>query len=198
MKLCCISRLAFIAVPVFLALAPAPSKAQKSGQSMQIQHGTVVASSYVQEKSDAGKAALVGGAIGYGLTRNKSSGTKAAATVAGAGLGAAAKSRSEGDREARQYEVKTQSGVVVIISDQTEVRVGDCVVVENPGSTNANIRRVDAVLCDPASAEVVAELQDELVEEAEECASAKRELAAADSEESFDRAIRKVEILCNT
>ena len=70
-------------------------------------------------------------------------------------------------------------------------------VVENPGTTNANIRRVDPVMCDPASAEVVAELQDELVEEAEECATAKRELAAADSDEAFDRALRKVEILCN-
>ena len=46
--------------------------AQKSGQSMQIQHGVVVSSTYVQEKSDAGKSALVGGAIGYGLARNLS------------------------------------------------------------------------------------------------------------------------------
>jgi hypothetical protein len=171
--------------------------AQKSGQSMQVQHGIVISSSYVQERSDAGKAALVGGAVGYGLTRNKSSGKKAAATVAGAGLAGAAKSRSEGSREARQYEVRTGSGTVVIISDQTEIQVDDCVIVENPGNTNANIRRVDDTFCDPASAEVVAELQDEILEEAEECAMAKRELAAADTDAAFDRAMRKVEILCN-
>jgi hypothetical protein len=190
---------AFILVTAaLLSTAASSALAQRSGQSMQIQYGIVVASSYVQERSDAGKAALLGGAIGYGLTRNKSSGKKAAATVAGAGVGAAARSRAEGDREARQYEVQTQSGVVVIISDQTEIQVNDCVVVENPGNTNANIRRVDDALCDPASAEVVAELQDELIEEAEECAAAKRELAAADTDAAFDRAIRKVEILCNT
>ena len=186
-----------IALSVSAALASPSVEAQRSGQSMQIQYGIVVSSSYVQEQSDAGKAALVGGAVGYGLTRNKSSSKKAAATVAGAGIGGAAKSRSEGSREARQYEVRTGAGIVVIISDQTEIQVDDCVIVENPGNTNANIRRVDDTFCDPASADVVAELQDEILEEAEECAMAKRELAAADTDATFDRALRKVEILCN-
>ena len=186
-----------LAIGLTVLISASTIEAQKSGQSMQIQYGVVVASSYVQEKSDAGKAALVGGAIGYGLTRNKSSSKKAAGTIAGAAVGGAAKSRSEGDREARQYEVRTSSGVVVIISDQTEIQVDDCVIVENPGNTNANIRRVDNTFCDPASAEVVAELQEEMMEEAEECAMAKRELAAADSDAAFDRALRKVEILCN-
>ena len=172
--------------------------AQRSGQSIQIQYGVVVGSSYVQEKSDAGKAALIGGAIGYGLTRNKSSSKKAAATVTGAAIAGGGKSRAEGSREARQYEVQTQSGTVLIISDQTEIHVDDCVIVENPGGTNANIRRVSDTYCDPASADVVAELQDEMLEEAEECVSAKQELAAAETDEAFDRAMRKVEILCNT
>lgn len=185
----------FAAGVIFLMAIDA--SAQRSGQSMQIQYGIVVSSSYVQEQSDAGKAALVGGAVGYGLTRNKSSSTKAAATVTGAALGGAAKSRSEGSREARQYEVRTNSGTVVIISDQTEIQVDDCVRVENPGNSNANIRRVDDTYCDPASAEVVADLQDDALEEAEECATAKRELAAADTDAAFDRAYRKVEILCN-
>jgi hypothetical protein len=186
-----------ISIALLTGLASTSALAQKSGQSMQVQHGIVVSSSYVQEQSDAGKAALVGGAVGYGLTRNKSSSKKVAASVAGAGLAGASKSRSEGSREARQYEVRTGSGTIVIISDQTEIQLDDCVIVENPGNTNANIRRVDPTFCDPASAEVVAELQDELLEEAEECASAKRELAEADSDAGFDRAIRKVEILCN-
>jgi len=185
-----------LAASLVLVSTPAVM-AQKSGQSMQIQYGVVIESTYVQEQSDAGKAALVGGAIGYGLTRNKSRTTKAAASVVGAGLAGAAKSQSEGSREARQYTVKTASGTVAIISDQTEIHVNDCVIVENPGNTNANIRRVDPTFCDPASAEVVVELQDEVMEEAEECAAAKRELAAADTDVAFDRALRKVEILCN-
>ena len=186
----------FLAVSA-LMLTATSALAQKSGQSMSIQYGVVVGSTYVQEKSDAGKGALVGGAVGYGLTRNKSSSKKAAATVTGAALGGAAKNKSQGSREARQYEVQTASGVVVIISDQTEIQVNDCVRVENPGGSNANIRRVDDGYCDPASAEVVAELADDALEEANECVAAKKELAAAQDDAAFDRAYRKVEILCN-
>ena len=180
-----------------LLFATGNALAQKSGQSMQIQYGVVVGSNYVQEKSEAGRGALVGGAIGYGLTRNRSSSKRALGTATGAAVGAGAKSRSQGSREARQYEVQTSSGVVVIISDQTEIQVDDCVRVENPGTSNANIRRVDDAYCDPASAEVVAELQDDAMEEANECVAAKQELAAAQDDAAFDRAFRKVEILCN-
>jgi hypothetical protein len=88
--------------------------------------------------------------------------------------------------------------MTVIISDQTEIAVGDCVVVENAGSNRANIRRVTQTYCEPESQEVVAELQDEMMEEAEECLAAKRELAAAQTDEAFDRAVRKTEILCNS
>ncbi len=63
-------------VVILLALLSSPLMAQKSGQSMQIQYGVVVASKYVQEKSNAGKGALVGGAIGLYTGRGKSSGTK--------------------------------------------------------------------------------------------------------------------------
>jgi hypothetical protein len=185
------------AVAATLLFLTADAVGQRSGQSMQIQYGVVVGSGYVQEQSDAGKAALVGGAIGYGLTRNRSSSKRALGTATGAVVGGASKSRAEGSREARQYEVQTGSGVVVIISDQTEIQVDDCVRVENPGGSSANIRRVDDAYCDPASADVVAELADDALEEANECVAAKRELAAAQDDAAFDRALRKVEILCN-
>ena len=191
------NRLIFPLAAIALVVSTSNAFAQKSGQSIQIQYGVVVGSTYVQEKSEAGKGALVGGAVGYGLTRNKSSSKKAAATVTGAALGGAAKNRSQGSREARQYEVQTASGVVVIISDQTEIQVNDCVRVENPGGSNANIRRVDDGYCDPASADVVAELADDALEEANECAAAKQELSAAQDDAAFDRAYRKVELLCN-
>jgi hypothetical protein len=172
--------------------------AQKSGQSMQIQYGYVVASRYVQEKSNAGKGALVGGAIGLYTGKGKSSGTKFRRTAAGAIVGGATASAVQGSRDAREYQVRTASGVIVIISDQTEINVDDCVVVETPSKGNANIRRVANTYCDPASAEVVAELQDEMLEEAEECMMAKRELATADTDEAVDRALRKISILCDT
>jgi outer membrane lipoprotein SlyB len=171
--------------------------AQKSGQSIQIQYGVVVASKYVQEKSNAGKGALVGGAIGLYAGKGKSSGTKFRRATAGAVIGGSATSAAQGSREAREYQVNTSTGITVIISDQTQIAVDDCVIIETPNKGNANIRRVANTYCDPASAEVVAELQDEMLEEAEECVAAKRELSAADSDAAVDRALRKISILCD-
>ena len=59
-----------------LLLLPAPAQAQRSGQSVQIQYGTVVSSQYVEEASKAPAGALVGGAIGLYSGKGKSSGTK--------------------------------------------------------------------------------------------------------------------------
>ena len=165
---------------------------------MQINYGIVVASKYVQEASNAGKGALVGGAIGLYAGKGKSSGTKFRRTAAGAAVGGATASAAQGSRDAREYQVRTASGVIVIISDQTEVHVDDCVLVETPSKGNANIRRVAYTYCEPASAEVVADLQDEMLEEAQECLSAKQELAAAETDDAVDRALRKISILCDT
>jgi hypothetical protein len=172
--------------------------AQKSGQSIAIMHGVVTGTTATKEKSNAGKGALLGGTLGYATTSSsRSSSSKRKNTALGAAAGAGIANRAQGDRSAMEYTVETTTGMVVIISDQTQIVVGDCVVVENAGSNNANIRRVDPVMCDPGSAEVVAELADEFMEEAQECVDAKSELSAAQDDAAFDRAIRKVEILCN-
>lgn len=184
-------------VVILFVFLSGPLMAQKSGQSIQIQYGVVVASKYVEEKSNASKGALVGGAIGLYAGKGKSSGTKFRRTTAGAVVGGATASAAQGSREAREYQVRTATGITVIISDQTQIAVDDCVIIETPNKGNANIRRVASTYCDPASAEVVAELQDEMLEEAEECVAAKSELAAADSDEAVDRALRKISILCD-
>jgi len=190
--------LLLISVTFLSVLLSSPLMAQKSGQSIQIQYGVVVASKYVQEKSNAGKGVLVGGAIGLYAGRGKSSGKKFRRTTAGAVVGGATASAAQGSRAAREYQVKTVTGSIVIISDQTEIQVDDCVIVENPGGKNANIRRVASTYCDPASADVVAELQDEMLEEAQECVAAKNELSAAATDDAVDRALRKISILCDT
>jgi hypothetical protein len=193
----------FLTVSLALAIAAlmtSPSaEAQRSGQSISITHGIVTGAKATQEKSNAGKGALLGGTLGYATTSSsRSSSSKRKNTALGALAGAGVASAAQGDRSAKEYTVDTGSGTTVIISDQTEIVVGDCVVIENGGSNNANIRRVDPTLCEPESADVVEELADEMMEEAQECAAAKQELAAAQDDAAFDRAIRKVEILCNT
>ena len=178
--------------------APASLLAKKKGQSIQMQYGIVVSSSYVKEKSNATKGALIGGGVGLLVGSGKSTGTKVATTAVGAGLGAATASAAQGSREAREYRVRTFSGEIVIVSDQTEIQVDDCVVVENPGTGSANIRRVAATYCEPESVEVVADVAEEMLQEAEECVAAKQELLKADTDEAIDRALRKVTILCDS
>ena len=182
---------------ILFALFSSPLLAQKSGQSIQIQYGVVVASKHVQQKSNAGKGSLVGGAIGLYASKGKSSGTKFRRGTAGAIAGGATTSAVQGSLDAREYQVRTSTGVTVILSDQTQISVDDCVIVETPNKGNANIRRVAPTYCDPASAEVVADLQDEMLEEAEECVAAKKELASADTDAAVDRALRKISILCD-
>ena len=186
-----------IKVVILFALLSSPLMAQKSGQSIQIQYGVVVASKHVEEKSNAGKGALVGGAIGLYAGKGKSSGTKFRRTTAGAVVGGATAKAAQGSLAAREYQVRTATGITVIVSDQTEIVVDDCVIVETPNKGNANIRRVASTYCDPASAEVVAELQEESLEEAQECADAKTELASASTDDAVDRALRKISILCD-
>ena len=189
----------FFMTAAVLAVSFAPqTMAQKSGQSMQIQYGIVTGSNYVKEKSKAPIGALLGGAIGLYVGKGKSTGTKVATTALGAGLGAATTSAVQGDRNARQYHVSTSSGEIVIISDQTEIQVDDCVLVENPGTGNSNIRRVNPTYCDPASASVVAELSDEMHEDAADCVAAKKELSGAQDDAAVDRALRKISILCDS
>ena len=179
-----------------IAVAPAPAEAQKKGQSAKVQHGVVVKSERVDlSQNKAPSGALMGGTIG--LVTGGSSGYKrrrnaAIGAVAGGILGSAGSTRQMG----MMYTVEIASGSIVIVTDQTEIHMGDCVVVEET-SQGANIRRVNREVCDPAAAEVVADLQDEFVEEAEECAMARAELAAAKTDAEFDRALMKVDILCN-
>jgi hypothetical protein len=64
---------------------------------------------------------------------------------------------------------------------------------------NANVRRADPTACQPESKEVLAseDVQEELQEEAAECAAAKEELLAAETPDQFNLAERKMQIFCN-
>ncbi len=179
-----------------LSVLLSPAWAQKTGASVTIQHGRVVGMKQVKEDSKAGKGAMVGGTIGLLAGKNSSGKKRRRRAAGGAAVGAAAGAAASGGT-VMHYTVKTVGGsTIVIVSDQMEIRKDDCVTVEESGG-KANIRRVSEVMCDPESQEVVEDLREEFVEEAEECLKAKGELVAAETDQQIDRAIRKVEILCN-
>jgi hypothetical protein len=77
-----------------------------------------------------------------------------------------------------------------VISDQTEIRIGDSVIVEETGST-ANVRRMTPSECESASAKAREELHGSFQQEAAECHNAKQQLVNAKTADEVDIARRK-------
>jgi len=180
-----------------LMLTPGPAEAQKKGQSAKIQHGVVVKAERVDlTDSKSTQGALVGGTIGLVASSGKSGKTKRRNTALGAVGGGAIGSARSTTQMGMMYTVETAGGAIKVVTDQTEIHMGDCVMVEET-SQGANIRRAEPAVCNPAAADAVADLNEEFQEEAAECAAAKAELGAAKTDAELDRALMKIDILCN-
>ncbi len=172
--------------------------AQRAGQLATIRHGTVVGMQTVDlNNADALKGALVGGAFGAALTKSsKGSSRRRRNAAIGAVVGAAAGAANR--QTGRRYSVRTNDGTVFqIVTEQTEIRVDDCVIVEEAGGS-ANIRRTALSACDVASQAIMNEpdIRAELQEEAAECTAAKEGLINAETDEQMEFAVRKIQILC--
>ena len=185
---------------VFIACLAMPDTTfgQRAGQSTTVRTGYVTAMKSVDlNDGNAIGGALVGGAFGAALTRSSKSNSRRNRNAAiGAVLGGAASASST--RPGRLYTVTTNEGTAIqVATEQTEIRVDDCVYVEESGGT-ANIRRAPTTACEPESYSVMNDpaMIEEMQEEAVECAAAKQELVDAESDEAIDRAVRKVKLLC--
>ena len=171
--------------------------AQRTGDSSRVTVGIVEAKQQVDLKSNTGRNSLIGGALGWGLARNQSSSKQAAAALGGAALGGGATSKAQGDNKAIQYTVRTSAGSAIqVITDQSEILIGDCVLVEESGNS-ANVRRKDPAMCKPASQEVMSQVEGELQDDASQCGAAKQRLFDAKTTEEVAVAKQVMEILCN-
>lgn len=176
------------------------ASAQRSGQSMSVQTGVVVAAQAVNLQSAAGRGAVVGGVVGLAATSsNRSSSRRARNAAIGAGTGALISRRAQGSLDGMQYTIETGPGSrIVVVTDQTQVRVGDCVNVEQAGSGTANVRRVSESLCDAVfDNQVNEEMQTYMTREADACLQAKDRLMDAESDDAFEVAMRRVNFFCN-
>ncbi len=163
-------------------------------QSTRVDIGTVEQAQRVTLQSSGTGGAIVGGAIGYNLGSRNSSSKKRRRAIIGGAIGSAAASKT---RPGMEYTVKFGDGsTMAVVSDQLGLEIGDCVSVEQAGKS-VNIRRQDSAACNPDVKEAVTDLQDELIEEANECAQVKQELLAAKTTEEVEIATAKARILCN-
>jgi outer membrane lipoprotein SlyB len=188
-----------LAIPLLLLIAFAlPALAQSSGQSVRVNMGVVDKADSVtlQNTGESGAAGTVAGAaIGYNLGSGKSSSKRRRHAIIGGAVGGAI--GSSGTTPGMQYTVKMADGsTTVVVSDQVHIKVGECVSVEEArGMTN--IREQDPTACNPAASDAVTDLQDELAEDADECAQVKQELLDAKTIEEVEIATAKAKILCN-
>lgn len=178
--------------------ATMPTLAQRAGQSVSVQYGVVKGGREVDLKSGAVPAgAVVGGSLGLLSASGKSSSKKARNAIIGGIAGSAIASGAQGSTRGMLYEVDLGSaGLVQVVTDQREIRTGDCVAVEKAGDT-ANLRRVSSAYCKPENAQAVAAVADESRSEAEECLAAKQQLVQAETMDALQLAKAKVELLCD-
>lgn len=183
---------------VVTSLAMSSAWPQRAGQSVSIQYGKVAGAREVDLQSSAVPAGvLVGGTLGLASASGKSSSKKARNAIIGAAATGAVAGAAQGRQTGVLYQVDLgQSGSIQVVSDQREIRTGDCVAVERTGDT-ANIRRVSTAYCDKANESAVRAVAGEAAKDAEECAAAKQQLVEAKSPEDVDMASRKITLLCN-
>lgn len=188
-------------ITIAVSAWPASVLAQRSGQSMSVQTGVVIAAQAVNLQSAAGRGAAVGGIAGLATTSsNRSTSRRIRNTAIGAGTGALIARSAEGNLDGMQYTIEVGPGSrITVVTDQTQVRVGDCVNVEQAGSGTANVRRVSEALCEALFAGEAAdeELQAYMTREADMCLQAKERMMEAETDEAFETAMRRVKFLCD-
>ncbi len=187
--------MASAAIAAAIAGITAPALAQSS-----ITYGRITAVNAVTVDSSSHRTggAIVGGTVGLVSGRNNSGSNQALRGVGGALAG-----RRVGDAMGRSqaFEYTILVGgtrTMTMVTDQVGKRVGDCVAVEQ-GAFN-NLRLVDDARCTPprqASATAPKAPAPE-VRNANACNQAKDQLLSAQTDEDFDRAERRVRLLCGT
>ena len=178
--------------------------AEASAQESQtrVSPGEVVGVEVIDVPGDG--AAIAGGTMGgmIGAVYGRSSGHTQAVTRRRTALGAVAGSRlarraGTGPQQVMEYTVRMLTGETVhFVTDQDDVRMADCVVIEESGDS-ANIRRVSDLMCIDQASSVTEQLRPALIEEADKCAAAKSGLLEAETDEAIDRAVIRVSILCD-
>jgi outer membrane lipoprotein SlyB len=165
-----------------------------------IEHGRVVEAEHVARPSNAPAGALVGGLIGLLATggHHHHPADALAGLIAGAFVGGALTAAAESALPAWMYTVTLLDGRTVrVVTEQPDLRPGDCVAVETARFTN--LRRVSGALCEPAPPEPYdPALARSAQEDAARCSAAKEELLRARDAAEVDVAVRKVRVLCGT
>jgi outer membrane lipoprotein SlyB len=168
-----------------------------------VTYGRITAVNLITEANRQAQTAgaILGGALGASSASNRSSSTRVLRGVAG-GVAGQQVGRVTTQRQTFEYTVLLGgTSSIRIVTDEVGMRVGDCVAVER-GAFN-NLRLVDDARCAPPRAATPAkkaapapQATAEDVRVADACIAAKNLMLDADTDEAFDRAERRVRLLC--
>lgn len=145
----------------------------------------------IQNQGANAAGTIVGGALGVASGSGQSRSNRALRGVGGAAVGGRLASAA-GSSTGFEYTVLIGgTNTIRVVTEQAGMRVGDCVSVER-GAHN-NLRLVDDARCNaPANTPVPASA----MADATACEAAKEQLLNASTDADFDRAERRMRLLC--
>lgn len=184
-------RRAAVAAPLFVFAVAAAAQTS-------VTYGRVTAVNPVNVESGSAQVggALVGGTVGLVSGRNQSGSNQALRGVVG-GMAGRRIGGAVGRSQAFEYTVLIGgTSTITMITDQGGMRTGDCVAVER-GAFN-NLRLVDDARCATRPSAPPPKPPPSATRDANACVQAKEQLLAANTDDEFDRAERRVRLLCGT
>ena len=190
-------------ISVASALLALAFGAQVAQAQSRVQYGRITNAVVTTETSNSSRnvGTVVGGGIGLATGSGQSSSNRALRTLGGAAAGRGVGNMA-GRSQAFEYTVLIDGRTTIrVISDQAGKRVGDCFAVEQ-GQFN-NIRLVADSRCSPppapraaAPAPAPAPAGPAEIEAANACDQAKQQVLAADTDDAFALAERRMRLLC--
>jgi outer membrane lipoprotein SlyB len=169
-----------------------------------IQYGRITNVQMVTQENARAQTggALVGGVLGASLGSGRSAGNRTMTGLGGAFAGQQI-TRMASNNQAFEYTILVGgTSTVRMVTDEAGFRVGDCVAVER-GSFN-NLRLVADAKCSPPPRPAQPQAQPQAARptpteqrQGDACIQAKEQLLAAETDDAFDRAERRVRLLCD-
>lgn len=150
---------------------------------------TAVKPTKVEDSKAQIGGALVGGVLGLVSGRGHSSSNQALRAVGG-GVAGQQLGKLASSKQAYEYTILMGGATTTVVTDEAGLRIGDCVAVERGSYTNLRLS-ADAQ-CAPKARPVPTATRD-----ANACTAAKNEVVKAQTDEAFDRAERKMRLLCD-
>jgi outer membrane lipoprotein SlyB len=175
----------------FIVLMLALAASLPSAANTTVGYGKITAVKPVKVEDSKAQigGAVVGGLVGL-ISGRGHSGSNQALRAVGGGVAGQQIGKLASAKQAYEYTILMGGSTTTVVTDEAGLRVGDCVAVER-GAYN-NLRLVADAQCQPKARPPATATSD-----ANACNAAKQEVVKAQTDEAFDRAERKMRLLCD-